>query len=321
MVFHRVTPFLVPAVRSVLTQTYRDLELVLVDNGTGLGLEPLGEWGRDPRIRLVTRPANGGIAEGHNAAWTQARGDYFALLDYDDIALPHRIERQLAVLVAEPRLGLVSSRVEAIDEQGQVTGPEFCLLDEEAQRIFSAYTVPGIMPSCTGRREVFERFPYRTEFVCAVDYDFLARAADGWPLRGVPEVLTQYRHHREQTTNVRARQQILEACVIRILTARRRSGQPENLTGAMAELGEWLRHPPAPADAYARFAGLALREGFARLAVYHARKLLSVRRDSASGLRAARVFAGALRIAPGDAALLWRLFFTGPIRAHRLKPA
>jgi glycosyltransferase involved in cell wall biosynthesis len=321
MVFHRVTPFLVPAVRSVLTQTFRDLELVLVDDGTGLGVEPLGEWGRDPRIQLVTRPTNGGIAKGHVAALAHARGDYFALLDSDDIALPDRIERQVAVLRAEPRLGLVSTRVEAIDERGQVTGPEFCLLGEQEQKIYTAYTAAGVTSSYAGRREVFLRFPYRLEFDCATDYDFFSRAAEVCPIRGIPEILTQYRRHPEQVTQQRASEQIAAACLIRLLTARRRHGRPEDLAGLVAEHGGWLRDPPTPAEAYARFARLALREGFAPLAVYHARKLLSVRRDIASCVRAARALAGALRIAPGDAALLLRLFFTGPLRAHRLKPA
>jgi GT2 family glycosyltransferase len=321
MVFHRVTPFLVPAVRSVLTQTFRDLELVLVDNGTGLGLEPLGEWGRDPRIRLVARPANGGIAEGHNAALAQARGEFIALLDYDDVALPNRIERQVAALQAEPRLGLVNSRVDAIDAEGRVLGPEFCLLGEREQYLYTAYTAPGVMPSCTGRREVFERFPYRTELAWAPDYDFVARAAEAWPMRGLPEILTQYRHHREQATLQWAGEQIIWACAIRILAARRRQGRPEDLAGLLGKLRGCQRDPGGVAEAYARFARLALREGLAQQAVYHARKLLSVRRNPAACALAARVLAGSLRIAPGDAALLLRLFLMGPIRAHRLRPA
>lgn len=321
MVFHRPGPFLVPAVRSVLTQTFRDLELVLVDNGTGLGLVPLGEWGRDPRIRLVMRPANGGIAAGHVAALAQARGDYFALLDHDDIALPDRIERQVAALRRDPRLGIVSSRVEAIDEQGRVTGSEFVLLDERDQYVYSAFNMPGVTPSYTGRRNVFQRFPYRPEFDCATDYDFFTRAAEAWPLAGVPEVLTQYRHHRGQTLVQKGSQQILAACMIRLLAARRRQGRPEDLAGLAAGFRGWLADPPALAQIYARFSLLALHEGLAPPAVYLARKLLSVRRDPAACARAVRVFLAALRLAPRDAAFLTRLFLTGPVRALSLKRA
>ena len=107
MVFHRVTPFFEPAVRSVLEQTFDDLELVLVDNGTGLPVKALGELGADPRVHWVRLPCNEGIPSGHNAGVAAARGEFIALQDYDDIALPHRLERQVATLRADPGIGLV----------------------------------------------------------------------------------------------------------------------------------------------------------------------------------------------------------------------
>jgi GT2 family glycosyltransferase len=321
VVFHRVTPFLLPTVQSVLGQTFRDLELVLVDHGTGAGLTPLGESGRDPRIRLVSRPENEGIACGYNQAIAHARGEFIALLDHDDIALPRRIERQIEFLRANPRFGMVSTLAVAIDERGDVTGPEFSLLTERDQYVFSAYTAPAVMPSYTGRREVFERFRYRREVSYACDYDLLARAAEAWPICGVPEVLMHYRHHAGQTTNVRAAAHVLAACVARHLAARRRAGRAEDLAGMVVEFGSWLGEAPPPAETYARFAECALRDGFARLAVYHARKLLSVRRDLPTLFEATRVLQAALRMEPRGAALLLRLFFTGPLRAHGLRPA
>jgi glycosyltransferase involved in cell wall biosynthesis len=321
MVYHRVTPFLGPAVQSVLAQTFPDLELVLVDNGTGAGVAPLGELGFDPRVRLVASPSNVGISRGHNLGLSHARGEYIALLDYDDIALPHRMARQVEALRADPRLGLVCSRAAAIDEAGVVMRPEFSLLGGKDQYVYSAYTTPAVTPTYTGRREVFERFPYRPEFPCAADYDFLSRVAEVCPLGGIPEVLLHYRHHAGQTTWQHASAQILNACMIRLVTARRRQGRAEDLAGVVAGVGSWLREPPPPARAYARFAGWSLREGFAVLAVYHARKLLAVRRDLRAGARAVWVLGSALRMAPREAALLLRLFFTGPVRAHGLKPA
>ena len=108
MACHRVTPFLRPAVRSVLAQTERDLELILVDNGTGAGLEPLAQDGADPRVRLVTLGTNRGIAAAHNAAVALAAGEFIALLDHDDLMLPRRLEKQIAALRASPGLGLVN---------------------------------------------------------------------------------------------------------------------------------------------------------------------------------------------------------------------
>jgi len=321
MMFHRVTPFLRPAVASVLQQTWPNLELVLVDNGTGAGLQPLGEYGADPRIRLVSQATNLGIAAATNAALARATGEFIALLDHDDIALPRRLELQVAALNADPALGLVSSWAEQIDANGRVIGREFALTEPRAQFVFSGYTNPAPAPSHTARRCVFERFPWRAEFTCAGDYDFFARAAEAWAMRAVPEVLLQYRCHPGQATRERHSAQVCEAAVARLLTARRRAGRPENFPQLVGEVRGWLDRPPPPAITFEHFARRCLQEGFPLLAVYHARKLLSQERAPAAVARALRIVTAAIRLAPGETGTLLRMFATGPLRTHGLRPA
>src|SRR5690606_153749 len=222
----------------------------LVDNGTGAGLAPLGELGRDPRLRLVSLPTNVGIAGGHNAAMAQAKGTFIALLDADDVALPRRLETQVTALQADARLGLVSSRALQIDDHGKVIGREFALDGADEQRVFSAYTNPAPAPSYMGRAEVFRRFPFRAEFRFASDYDFIARSAEAWSMRGIPEVLLHYRQHAQQTTAAHYAEQMRDAGAIRLLAARRRSGRPERLDDTLAMARAWTtRHAGLP-DVY-----------------------------------------------------------------------
>ncbi len=320
MAFHRVTPHLRPAVRSILHQTLTDFEFIIVDNGTGLGLTALGDEGRDPRIRLLAQTTNQGIAAAHNLAVAQSSGEFIALMDYDDVALPRRFERQVATLRAESRLGLLFTHADAIDATGRVIEPQFTLATEREQRIFSAYSMPATPPTLMGRREVFVNLPMREEFWVSPDYDLFSRAVETWPAHALPEVLFHYRRHAEQTTVIAQSLQVQNASRVRLLTARRRSGRPET-SGALAEeFGGWRNHPPLPAVTYAEFARRALEENFPLLAVYFARKLLSVRRDLSALKIAAGVLAGALRRAPGQTPILLRLFFTGPLRAHALRP-
>jgi glycosyltransferase involved in cell wall biosynthesis len=319
MVFHQITPFFEPAVRSVLDQTCRDLELVLVDNGTGLGLAPLGETGRDPRIRLLALPENRGIAAGHNHAVAQARSEYIALLDYDDIALPNRIERQVAYLEAHPDVGLVSSEADTIDEHGRVVGREFSLLQARDQAVYTQFATPVVTPAYAGRREVLERFLFRTQLSCAEDYDFLARAAEVYPMCGIPEVLFQYRRYPQQTTVVRRAALTVNECVIRLLTARRRAGRDEEFDLLVAEMSAWLETPPPLSELYATFGQRFLDEGLTMMAVYHARRLLSVRHDPRGLWTALRIFQGAVRRTTRQAPLLINLFLRGPVRAYGLK--
>jgi hypothetical protein len=321
IVFHRLNPFFGEAVRSVLTQTFRDFELLLVDNGAALSADALGEMARDPRLRWLRLPRNLGIPGGHNAGVAAAAGEFVMLLDYDDIALPVRLEKQIAALRAEPRLGLVSSCAESIDERGAVIGREFALLGVAEQRRYLEYTTPVVTPAFSGRREAFARFPYRDVFPVAADYDFLARASEVWDTRGLPEVLFRYRRHAQQTTALQTDSQVLSACFIRLLAARRRAGRAEQLDATAAELGPWLAAPPRAADTYARFARWALREGFPRLAVFHARRVVRGRRDARTLAWATGVLARAVACAPREAGLLADLFLRGPVKAHGLRPA
>jgi glycosyltransferase involved in cell wall biosynthesis len=318
MAFHRVTPFFGLAVESVLRQTERDLELILVDNGTGAGLEPLGESGRDPRIRLISHPTNRGIVAVHNAAVAAARGEFIALLDYDDQALPTRLERQRAALEGNSAAGLVSCCAESMDSTGRVIGREFALLDDAAQRAYTQYAAPVVTPAYAGRRAVFVKTPYRAEFTFCADYDFLARAAENHVFAGVPEVLLRYRHHPAQTTLQQATQIMRERAVVRLLTARRRSGRSEGedwrrflTAGTQEPDGTWLRN----------FAAQNLAEGFPVLAAYHARRSFASDRAVASLVAAGRLFARIWRRAGRDRRAAVRMFLLGPVRALRLNPA
>jgi hypothetical protein len=140
-------------------------------------------------------------------------------------------------------------------------------------------------------------------------------------MRGVPEVLVQYRGHAQQTTMLHRTTQTLNACTIRLLTARRRSGRPENADVALASGAEWAASAPDIPDVYRGFATLSLAENFPLLAVYHARKVLSVRRRPSDCGWAARIFTAAFRKERKNRSLLVRMFFGGPLRAHGLRRA
>ncbi len=320
MTFHRVTPFLRPAVASILGQTLRDLELILVDNGTGTGLDSLGELGRDPRVRLISNTTNLREAPAQKMSRGAARGEFIALMDSDDIALPTRLEKQLAVLRAEPRLGLLTTHALAIDEAGTVLRPQFTLSTEDEQRVYTAYSLPVTNPTVAGRREVFDQFPMRDWFEVSSDYDFFTRVIEAHPCRTLPEVLLHYRIHPGQVTVSEYPMMVLNACVIRLLTARRRAGREEDFESLTASLSNVSGQPPPPLVTYAHFARLALDEGFPLLAVFLARRCVVVRRSVPVMLRAGRVLAKALRSAPRQAPILLRMFLTGPVRTHGLRP-
>lgn len=117
-------PFIAAAVASACAQTHRALEVLVVDDGsrdrTAAIVEALAA--RDPRVRLLRRPHRG-VAAARNRAIEEARGEYIAPLDADDIWLPAKIERQLRALERAPAgTGLVYGWSADLDADGRLTG-------------------------------------------------------------------------------------------------------------------------------------------------------------------------------------------------------
>jgi glycosyltransferase involved in cell wall biosynthesis len=106
---YNVEPYIGEALRSALAQTFIDLEVIVVDDGSTDGTADVaaGVAAADPRVRLV-RQENRGLAGARNTALRMARGDVFALLDSDDLWEPEFLAEQLAILRARPDVDIVT---------------------------------------------------------------------------------------------------------------------------------------------------------------------------------------------------------------------
>lgn len=205
---HNRGALVVEAVESVLAQTYRDFELVVIDNGstddTSERLQPYLD-----RIRYV-RQDNRGRAGSRNRALAEARGEYIAFLDSDDLWLPDRLERQVPVLEGSPEVALVHGHVEVIDAAGQLLEQETAdhrKLWSSANRAPATYE--GYAEECRCftstvlvRRRVLEELGGYDEEVGLEDLDLYLRIARRHEiafLEGLP--FARYRFHGAQTSN------------------------------------------------------------------------------------------------------------------------
>lgn len=117
---HRIDPFFPAAIASILEQTYRDFEFILVLD-KGLRAERIAlatEYAHDGRVRFLEAPPLGGLALALNLGIGEARGEYIARMDGDDISLPQRFEEQVRFLDAHPQVAVLGGRLQLIDEHG-----------------------------------------------------------------------------------------------------------------------------------------------------------------------------------------------------------
>ena len=122
MPVYNTARFLKPAIDSVLNQTYRNIELLILDDGsTDDSQRILQEYEKqDSRIRIFLNEGNRGVAQVRNQGIRAARGTWIALLDSDDIWAPEKLEKQMQLLL-EKKAAIAYCSVDFIDDQGQRT--------------------------------------------------------------------------------------------------------------------------------------------------------------------------------------------------------
>lgn len=172
--------YLRSAIESILGQTFTDFELIVVDDCSKDDTWAIVEEyaGRDPRVIALRNDKNLNLANALNRAIGVARGEYIVRMDHDDIAMPQRVERQVAFLDRNPNVGIVGSTMGIMDEQERALGlRRYNLTDEEVRRNIILYS-PCCHPATAIRKDVLERVGnYRHEFNPAANYGFISALA------------------------------------------------------------------------------------------------------------------------------------------------
>ena len=205
--------YVAEAVESVLAQTFRDFEFIIINDGSTDGsLAVLEAYARqDDRIRLISR-SNCGLVATRNELVSESTGQYCALLDADDIALPKRFAKQVEYMEQHPQCVVLGSCLLLIDSDGE---PICQFVDtfthEEIDRLFLQGISTLFNSSVMMRREAVEQVGgYRNDYPPAEDVDLFLRLAECGQLVNLPEVLTKYRQHL--TSEGYARRQIQIRC-------------------------------------------------------------------------------------------------------------
>ncbi len=192
------------AIESILNQTYRNWELVIVDDcGCDQTMEIVHGF-QDDRISIIHNEKNEGIAYSRNKAIASSKGKYIAILDDDDVALPERLSLQVRFLEDNPEISVVGGRSYWIDEEDRIirsvsealTNPRY---------IAAVYLFSGcyINCTCTFRRELYDIYNirYQNNMLGMEDVLFWIECSKVAKMSNVEEFVSLHRDHFDRESN------------------------------------------------------------------------------------------------------------------------
>ncbi len=201
MPVYNVEHFLSAAIESILAQSFADFELIIIDDGSIDGSLDIARSYVDPRIRVLAAPHRG-LVSVRNRGLTEARGEYMACMDADDLSEPQRLLKQVACMEAMSSVVMLASSARLIDEQGRSLNK--CVVPpttDRQMRVTLCASNPIVNGSTMMRtRAVRAVGGYRPGFPTAEDYDLWFRLGEVGDLAGIPEPLYQLRVHKSSTT-------------------------------------------------------------------------------------------------------------------------
>ncbi len=188
--------YLKEAIDSILNQTFSDFEFLIVDDcSNDNSPQILEEYAKkDNRVRIITNEFNLGLTKNLNTAIRQAKGEYIARFDCDDVSLPDRFKEQVEYLDSHKECGVVSMWADVIDGNGKKTRTiKYPTTDQDLRKVLISYN-PFFHPGIMLRKEVFDTVGlYDESWRFAQDYELYFRIAKKYKLANIPKILLLYR--------------------------------------------------------------------------------------------------------------------------------
>ncbi len=197
---HNRVDLLPRAIESVLNQTYKDIELIVVSDGSTDGTDEfMGKYANNSRIKYINyQPAKGGNFA-RNSGIDAASGDYVAFLDDDDEWLPNKVEKQVALMEADKEVGLVYTGINCIYVNENITYPFIPKLRGDLSKEILFQNCVGSTSSVMLRRSHCRACRFDENLQALQDFDLWIKVLQGCKADVVSEPMVNYYNYRNQT--------------------------------------------------------------------------------------------------------------------------
>lgn len=192
MAVYNGMPYLKDSIKSMINQTFKDFEFIIVDDASKDGTWTYLKSLKDRRIKLVKNEKNVGLASSLNKALKLSKGKFIARMDADDISLPNRLEIQMDFL-AKKGVDICGAWAKLINESGKVIGHVQKPIQDKKIKRMNQWVTGLIHPTWVAKREVFVKLNgYDPKYDMVEDYDFLIRAQN-FKMANIEEELLLWR--------------------------------------------------------------------------------------------------------------------------------
>ena len=209
--------YLTEALDSVCNQSFKDWELIVIDDcSTDSSHSILEKYSAsDERIRLYTNEVNLKLPASLNKALSLARGKYIARMDADDICLPDRFEKQYQFMETHPDIAVSSCLFLTLKDGVYSSGGGGARCDFEFIKARLLLANPILHPGVIAKADVMKELKYSTDVTCTEDLELWTRVIEaGYKIQLQPEYLMVYRIHEKQVTQVSMERQHAEVAKI-----------------------------------------------------------------------------------------------------------
>ena len=232
-------PFIEEAIESVLAQSYRNFELLILDDGSTDNTLEIARRFEGGRVRVFARK-NDGKSSGVNFLTQEAKGEYVVMLDADDISTPDRLKKIAQAFSENSSARIVFSGFGLILEQQRCAPRRIGLSVGDCRELVEEGKMPSHDPTMAFRRELISDYQFDRELVIGEGLDFVLRVGEKYDLVVIPDILYFYRIHSNSITK-RLSQKKAEAILAVTNKARTRRKMPlKTLQEVESELAHYV---------------------------------------------------------------------------------